>query len=816
MNYLEKIICNSCKTIYWIPDNFLKKDLKCRKCGNSLVENIDNINRTKIDIMDSFIVNQALKYRFTDKKKINKKLGMPDIKLPVMDFNLGQFLVKNQIISQFELEIILYSQKYDQLLNLEFDFGNLAVHNNFSTIIEIKNALKEQILYFKTYNQFKSIGDILVDKRLMLEEYKDAIFKFQNRLENREDSIYFGEVALHKKFVKPEMVKKALSFQYMEYNKSQKIKLIGDIMIELNMISLKERNSILSCQKQLKYISNKKNRTIWEKHYYYFIQNNNLFNYNDKTKNTNDDIKQIPFEIVISKDLMEAYIKPLNKNSENSFLSINKIKLLLSQKNIKYGIVDDKQISYYLNKKLFHNMPWRIAVGTYPVNSIDYEIIYHFVNPGLENNDPTKFNNVKNGELLAEKVHGRSGKNGINIFGEKIAYKSIKCHEFKCGKGAVLSENGRCVYASASGAAVISKHNVISVLPHLLISGDMDFNKCNVYTSGVVTSNDIIKNGIKIKAETLCVQGISDAIVETTGDLIVFGEIKNATIKSKGKIKAISIISSKINALDDIIVNSEIISSNLKTNNKIIVKGRIIDSNLYAVKGIKAKEVGSYNSRTCILTIGYDNSISEKINDCISRKKIIQNKIDEIQSPENDLNLKLNKKDEQIEYICKKKKYISDKILSLKSKISFLIAKNNNKSIDNILEKIENLNNKYNKVLKKEKNIIKIRDEIVSKLDYVKSSIKDTLSNLKKQINSFENNIKFYCNELKNQNGNYEIAVTDTIFKGTIIKSPNSSMTINNNRQNVYIKEIIELSQNNITPILLCDNQLSSLSNNYN
>ena len=69
MNYLEKIICNSCKTIYWIPDNFLKKDLKCRKCGNSLVENIDNINRTKIDIMDSFIVNQALKYRFTDKKK---------------------------------------------------------------------------------------------------------------------------------------------------------------------------------------------------------------------------------------------------------------------------------------------------------------------------------------------------------------------------------------------------------------------------------------------------------------------------------------------------------------------------------------------------------------------------------------------------------------------------------------------------------------------------------------------------------------------------------------------------------------------------
>ncbi|MDD4550012.1 MAG: FapA family protein [Syntrophomonadaceae bacterium] len=96
------------------------------------------------------------------------------------------------------------------------------------------------------------------------------------------------------------------------------------------------------------------------------------------------------------------------------------------------------------------------------------------------------------------------GKDGISVTGEIIKAKEVKDKTFKVGQGAIILDNGNKVVAATSGTPVL-KDGAISVIPLLILSGDVDvktgyidFNgniliKGNVMDNSKVTARGMIK-----------------------------------------------------------------------------------------------------------------------------------------------------------------------------------------------------------------------------------------------------------------------------------------------------------------------------------
>ncbi|CAN2045829.1 conserved hypothetical protein [Candidatus Magnetomoraceae bacterium gMMP-1] len=497
-------------------------------------------------------------------------------------------------------------------------------------------------------------------------------------------------------------------------------------------------------------------------------------------------------DIKISQDVLKAYLCIKKKLSPE--LSYNDIKNLLDKQGIKYGIVNDEVIDNYLNDEKLHQKPLQIAIGKAPQPTKHSEIKYYFTTDpskliDLESDKAVDFKKraeipmVSAGDLLAEKIPGKKGEPGINIFGEPIKTEKLMDIKIKCGKGAELASDKTKVFAKISGKPQASAA-FVDVLAELTISGNVDMKTGNVKFDGLVNVRGEVENGFKVHAGSLTAQAIMKAEIETSGDIIVSGGIIGSKIKSGGSVQAGFIKAASIEAADDIITQREIIDSKIESGGKCTVqKGKILSSHIFACKGISSVEIGSPSSPACNLTIGTNSAAINKIR--ILKETLLDK--NESLPPVPELKNQLKEIDHKIKGLLKAKIQAEGLKIDLHKKIKQLKQSPHKSELRKIKITMKAIDSKIKVAEENLKQLLEKRNQAINKIN--KHSDEFDIKN--KEIQKINEEIQILSEKLQDEKGKFQVSVSGEIFRGTTIIGPNSAIILKEDFSQVLIKEVI-------------------------
>ncbi len=431
----------------------------------------------------------------------------------------------------------------------------------------------------------------------------------------------FGEIAISLNLIDDEHLEKALVVQKRIFQKTQVSMPIGDVLIEMGALTKDEKKEILKVKREI--VNNLK------------TQNTKKASKKLQKKTGSASIEDGQLDIFVSKDKLTAYAQLFGSVPSTEF-DLKDVKVMLHSEEILYGVSDDNLIKAFLNGEFCIGEPWVIATGTEPVPEPPPQILYHFdtdpikagtlMEDGLMDwKERGRLPQVKEGELLAEKIPGSKGKEGMDVYGNVIPIPKPKEIPFKCGKGARRSADGKKVHASTAGIPKLSLQKEVSVMAILHIQGDICLETGHVIFDGHIEVAGTIEKGYRVKGGSLRAKEIRDADIQIDGDVAVINGIFGAVIRSNGNLKVGHINNADIISVGDISVEKEIIESTIDANGRCIVKdGIILSSSISAKMGIVAMDIGTQAAKPSELVVGIDKRLereSDTIKSEIQRMK---------------------------------------------------------------------------------------------------------------------------------------------------------------------------------------------------
>lgn len=325
--------------------------------------------------------------------------------------------------------------------------------------------------------------------------------------------------------------------------------------------------------------------------------------------------KKYNIKIDISKDKLIAY---LNIQEDENGIILNKENLLnaLNNKKIIYGIIQ-KNIEYACaNPENVKDLI--VAQGVKPINGEDGKIIFQvefkssaapkILEDGtVDYKNLELFKNIKKGDVIAKKINPTEGKTGINIFGQKIEPIKGKDIRIPAGKNTVIK--GDLLVADSDGHIIYNGSKI--EINKILEVKEVDTSVGNIITFASVKVTGNVKSGF---------------IIESQGDVEIFGVVEASTIKAKGNIiihkgvqgngRALLIAEGDITAkyfqncnisAKGSVFSEAILYSNVKTSESVKLigsKGQILGSKIMAAKEIIAVNVGSDMGTVTELQVG--------------------------------------------------------------------------------------------------------------------------------------------------------------------------------------------------------------------
>ena len=742
-------------------------------------------------------------------------------------------------------------------------FAAIAIKNNLVSLDQVKDAFKKQSKIYKESSSVKLIGDILIDADVLNEFYRDAILSRQKRLEIKDEDVQFGTIAVREGYVSQESVDQALEIQVKEFEQKKQITLLGDILVASGDLTQEHLKAILNRQRELKTLMRENNgqqlppEVLSDNSEEIEQTSENSSNEiqetanapfstsEDDEKDSESDINDIETDesdvetepetitdesdaetapetitepepepeepppppkpkrysypmIRVSQDKMEAsiYVKYHLRPST----TVDDIKSLLAQRDIKYGVLPDEEIQKYIDTEELHQKPFVVAKGDPAIHPKDDELVYHFDlerKPGTEKEDGAmdfkdrgEFPHVNAGQLVAERIPGIQGQDGKTIFGVISRVGKYDRKTLNCGKGLQISPDRNHAYAKLSGLPLLSNRGQLSIENELFIHGDVDMKTGHVKYEGLVTVRGVVESNFKVKAQRLTTQGIMAAKIETTGDVMVKGGIIGATIKTKGQVHAKFIKSADIQADGNVYAEKEILDSTIMTRGECVIeRGRVMASDISAAKGIVARGVGSDTSPECQLTIGTDSTslilMLEYKKELADRTK----ELNELEAPISILKKQLQDIDEQIQDLSVLIDRIEDAKPGAEKRLALLRQTTKKKEIKIFEDKLMNMDSKINSANESKKLFQKEWDSLQKQLIEYDPEKLSRIDALKEEIFDFEDKLKKLRSEIRRNKGKFSVVVNGFIARGTVINGPDSTLTLPEDMKNVTIQE---------------------------
>ena len=297
----------------------------------------------------------------------------------------------------------------------------------------------------------------------------------------------------------------------------------------------------------------------------------------------------------------------------------------LADLGITHGI-DTKAIEKALEKAAGMTEPLHdvlIAKGIPPQKGRDARIKFHFqvekqAGRMVDDTDRMDFKeraavqNVRKGDLIAEKIPACAGIEGVDVFGRTLTADHGKDRSLRPIGNVTTSEDGLKYTAEINGMATISGEDKIGVFKQYEVAGDVDYATGNLTMDGSLNIRGWIRSGFTVRAngDVTVGEGIEDAVVEAGANLTVRGGIlgkENIRIKAGGNILAGFIENARVSAGGDIVIQDATIRSVVSAKGFIDVtagKGHIIGSEVLAAKGVRANLIGSESGVKAIIKCG--------------------------------------------------------------------------------------------------------------------------------------------------------------------------------------------------------------------
>jgi uncharacterized protein (DUF342 family) len=214
---------------------------------------------------------------------------------------------------------------------------------------------------------------------------------------------------------------------------------------------------------------------------------------------------------------------------------------------------------------------------------------------------------VRKGDILARKTPLIPGVEGVDVYGREIPVREARDASILVGPGVELSHDRLEAVAKVDGRPQISAYGRISVLPELVIRGDVSFETGNIDFAGSIIVGGVVQDGFKVQGGSLIAAEIGKAEIDIEGDVWVYGGILGAKVRSKASVKAMHFHASHIEAMGDVVAERGIVDSRIRTSGRCIARrGTILSSSIVARRGIESQHIGSDRSKPCALGIGFD------------------------------------------------------------------------------------------------------------------------------------------------------------------------------------------------------------------
>ena len=349
--------------------------------------------------------------------------------------------------------------------------------------------------------------------------------------------------------------------------------------------------------------------------------------------------------LVISPDAMQVSIAihPFLENGHS--LQQEDIKKLLADEAVVFGINEDslEKVNKFLARESKEFKKFIIANGQAVGESTDAYLRYDMEigpiagtlleNGSIDFRDRRIMVGVHAGQCIATKIPAVQGKPGINVYGEETAARPGKDIKIQVQSDARFSEETMRVTATKDGVLTIVNNQVIKVLSHQTISGDIDFSTGNIESMNAITILGSVQPGFRVTvAGDLKISGsVLSASIVCDGNLVIRGGTtgKNSTLQVKGdadinfieqgalRCGGITVIR-KQSYYSDVIAGSNIRCHDLS----IIVGGRII-----AEGNITLGSVGAENSTPSLIAAG---TVAERLDHLQELKASISQQQDAI------------------------------------------------------------------------------------------------------------------------------------------------------------------------------------------
>ena len=227
----------------------------------------------------------------------------------------------------------------------------------------------------------------------------------------------------------------------------------------------------------------------------------------------------------------------MEKTKNTPFYTRDEILQELKNKNVVYGIIDEAVNEAASGKEVKELI---IAKGDKPIDDEEDKIKLYFDNKSAKQQDDD-FNgtvdyrninsivNVKEGDVIAELIQGKTGKDGTDLSGKAIKRKLKKNKELIARDGCKIE--GNKVIATMEGKPSAS-NGVISVNQVLEVNEDVDMKSGNIRFVGNIIIRKNIAEGMSVEAgNSIEVDGnIEKAKIIAGGDSCIRGSIINSEI----------------------------------------------------------------------------------------------------------------------------------------------------------------------------------------------------------------------------------------------------------------------------------------------
>ncbi len=348
--------------------------------------------------------------------------------------------------------------------------------------------------------------------------------------------------------------------------------------------------------------------------------------------------------IEISDDKLTARLLFLQDNADFQ-CTVGDLEELLKQNGIKFGIQFNILSSIASEARKFVYNQVTVATGIPATEGEPGQIKFLFdihidKKPSVSKEGVVDYkevinlNNVRKGQVIAERLLAKEGSDGRTVTGDLIPGKKGKEARFKIGKNVVVDQEQHRMYAAMDGLITKTDKDKINVFPVYEVNGDVDYNIGNIDFVGTVVIRGNVLSGFRIKAagDIRVVGGVEGAELIADGSIDISAGIlghNKGLVKAKMNVKSSFIQDANVEAGQEVLVSQSIMHSTVRAGKNVICqgsKGLIVGGVIQAGEQVKARVIGNSTSTATIIEVGVLPELRNELVELRARiKEFIEN-----------------------------------------------------------------------------------------------------------------------------------------------------------------------------------------------